>query len=128
MLTRQTKAVFGSAVFFVVVAAFAIYQPAPDLVPSAILMENLAEADHQVTRGKAQVASKALDVLGGDLATWSSEGEDLSDAQRSDLSLLARDARMMAATLSGRGLELNDADALAWHDLQGRIEGTFSGR
>ena len=127
MISRQTRAVIVSAVFFMGLAAFVLYQPAPDLVPSATLLESLEDADHQVARGKAQTASKALDVLGRDLASWSSDGEGLSDSQRSDLSLLARDARMMSATLSGRGLELEDGDAAAWVDLQRRIQATFAG-
>ncbi len=127
MISRQTRAVVVSALFFVALAAVVLYQPAPDLVPSATLLTSLEDADHQVARGKAQTASKALEVLGRDLASWSSEGETLSDGQRSDLSLLARDARLMSATLSGRGLDLADGDAAAWADLSRRIEGTFAG-
>ncbi|GEM_PF-2592996 len=127
MLSRQIKAAIGSAVFFMGLAAFVLYQPAPDLVPSAELVTDMAEADHQMQRRKARPAAKALDVLGRDLADWSSHGEGLSDSQRSDLSLLARDAQMLGASMSGGELEVADADAASWVDLHRRIQATFAG-
>ncbi len=127
MPSRQTKAVIGTAVFFLGLAALVIYQPAPDLTPAPELIVLLDDADHQVARAKAQTASRALELLGQALEDWSVKGEGLSDQQRSDLSLLARDARMLGATAAGRGIELPDGDAAVWIDLKRRIDATFAG-
>lgn len=127
MINRQTKAVIGSALFFLVLAAAVLFKPAPELVPSAALIAELAEADHQVARRKSGPASHAVDQVGTTLAAWSSEGAELTDVQRSDLSLLARDARILAAGMGGPEVEMTEATAQSWVHLRQRVDETFLG-
>jgi hypothetical protein len=126
-LSRQNKAVIGTGVFFLVLAAILVYQPAPDLVASPELVEQMNEADYQVQRGRSQGAGKSVDIVGATLTEWSLHGEELSDTQRSDISLLGRDARILGATMSGQRVDLGKGHKSDWAGLRRRIEGTIAG-
>ncbi len=127
MNPRQRKAVVGSGVFFLTLAAILLHEPEPNLVPSEGLTELLEDADLEVRRRKAISASKAVERVGLSLGEWSTEGEGLSVEQRSHLSLFSREARLMAADMPGSGLELDGSAVAAWSDLRSRLDRTFAG-